>query len=167
MISKSERIVITLAGSLCLTVFAAPLVEAACPSVGSVQVAYKDLGVPLPVAPDAYLTVISDECSRTSPPATLVIGKLQLDNRGATPQTVECRLGTDKAWDYGRATVPAAGSATLSLLATNTAGALGGTNLTTFDCRVIEGGNAGNVSASWIKLMTESVDSVLIFGPAP
>jgi hypothetical protein len=141
--------------------------NAACPAAGSVQLTYKDVSVPLPAAPDDYVTLISDDCTRTLPPATLVSAKLQLDNRATVAQTVECRMGTEKSWDYGKVTVPAQGSASLALFATNPAGSLAGLNLTTGDCRSVEANSAGNVSASWIKLLTESVDSVHIVGPQP
>jgi hypothetical protein len=166
-ISSNVRCAAASGGLLVLSALIPAPLGAACPATGSIQLTYKDVSVPLPGAPDDYLTLISDECTRLSPPATLVTAKLQLDNRATTAQTVECTMGTEKSWDYGRVTIPPEGSATLSLFASNPAGSLAGSNVTTIGCRNIAANSAGNVSASWIKLLTESVDSVDIVGPQP
>jgi hypothetical protein len=128
--------------------------------VGSAQLTYKDVSVALPAAPSDYLTLLSDDCSKLQPPATLVSAKVQLENRATTQQTVECTMGTDKSWDYSRVTVLPGGSAVLTLVATNWSGSLSGSNVTKLGCRNTATDGAGNVSASWVKLLTESVEEV-------
>lgn len=130
---------------------------AACPAAGAVQLTYKDTPVVLSSAPADYQTLLGDDCSKLQPPATLVTAKVQLDNRATTAQVVECTLGTAKSWDYARVTVPAAGSTVLTLVVTNWSGNFGGDNSTKLACRSTSNDSAGNVSASWMKLITEGI----------
>ena len=136
----------------------APLTaSAACPAVGAVQLTFKDTPVVLSSAPADYQTLLGDDCTKLQPPATLVTAKLLLENRATTARTVECTLGTAKSWDYARVTVPAAGSTVLTLVVTNWSGNFGGDNSTKLACRDTASDGAGNVSASWMKLLTEGI----------
>ncbi|MEY4581841.1 MAG: hypothetical protein RL701_6544 [Pseudomonadota bacterium] len=141
--------------------------RADCPAVGSAQLTYKDVAVALPAAPADALALLTDGCMMASPPATAVTAKVQLENRAATAQTVECVLGSAKAWDVSRVTLPAGGYAVLTLMATSWSGDDAGTSLTKLTCRDVTTGG-GNVWASWTKLLTEALVEVAVpKEPAP
>ena len=172
MPKNSQPLRQSITAALSLLAASAPIAtraaRAACPAVGSTQLTYKDVAVVLPAAPADYLTLLSDDCVDRTPPATVVTGKVQLENRATSPQLVECTMGTEKSWDFGRVTLPAGGSAMLVLVATNWSGSLSGQNVTKLSCRNATTDGAGNVSASWIKLLTESVvEANVPIDPAP
>jgi hypothetical protein len=134
---------------------------AACPGVGEVLMTYKDAEVPLPAATADLLPLMADSCDENPSVANMATAKLVIKNRTSAPQTAECTFGSTQSWDSAQVTVPASGSAVLVLQVASSGGLEDGGGKNVLRCRNAEPNSDSNLVASWIKIVTRGVRTVV------